>query len=369
MKHLHIIAFDIPLPANYGGAIDVFYRLKALHEQGVAITLHCFDYARPHNDELNNYCEKVHYYKRDTSLRAQFHLRPYTVVSRQNTNLLRNLLNDEHSILFEGLMCCGFLDDVRLKSRIKLVRPHNVEHAYYFGLAKATKNIIKKAYYAIEALKLAKYESVLCHADAILALSTKEQAHFQLKFPKKSVYFFPCFHQHETLNLPTGRGQYILYHGNLQLSENEQAVRYLCRYVFSKLNFPCVVAGLNPKPSLQKFIQKYPNVKLVASPTKQAMDKLIREAQINILITHQNTGLKLKLLHALFAGRFVIANSDMLTGSGLETLCHKADSAEAQIACCKELFNKTFDENDLRQAVLVPNYINSEQAQRLICLF
>ena len=132
-----------------------------------------------------------------------------------------------------------FLDDIAFKSRIRT--PAQCRYAYYFGLAKATKNIIQKAYYAID-VKLAKYESVLCHADAILALSTKEQAHFQLKFPKKSVYFFPCFHQHETLNLPTGRGQYILYHGNLQLSENEQAVRYLCRYVFSKLNFPCVVA-------------------------------------------------------------------------------------------------------------------------------
>ena len=28
MKHLHIIAFDIPLPANYGGAIDVFIASK-----------------------------------------------------------------------------------------------------------------------------------------------------------------------------------------------------------------------------------------------------------------------------------------------------------------------------------------------------
>ena len=45
MKHLHIIAFDIPLPANYGGAIDIF-NLKALHEQGV-YALHCFDYKVP----------------------------------------------------------------------------------------------------------------------------------------------------------------------------------------------------------------------------------------------------------------------------------------------------------------------------------
>ena len=33
--HLHVIAFDVPYPANYGGVIDVFYRVKALSEAGV----------------------------------------------------------------------------------------------------------------------------------------------------------------------------------------------------------------------------------------------------------------------------------------------------------------------------------------------
>ena len=28
--HLHIVSFNVPLPADYGGIIDVFYRLKSL---------------------------------------------------------------------------------------------------------------------------------------------------------------------------------------------------------------------------------------------------------------------------------------------------------------------------------------------------
>ena len=36
-KHLHIISFDVPYPANYGGVIDVFYKLKALHAEGIKI--------------------------------------------------------------------------------------------------------------------------------------------------------------------------------------------------------------------------------------------------------------------------------------------------------------------------------------------
>jgi len=33
--HIHIISFDIPFPANYGGVIDVFYKAKALTDSGV----------------------------------------------------------------------------------------------------------------------------------------------------------------------------------------------------------------------------------------------------------------------------------------------------------------------------------------------
>ena len=65
-NHLHIIAFDVPYPANYGGVIDVFYRVKALSEAGVKVHLHCFEYGRGEQEILKR-CHEVKYYKRDTS--------------------------------------------------------------------------------------------------------------------------------------------------------------------------------------------------------------------------------------------------------------------------------------------------------------
>ena len=47
------------------------------------------------------------------------------------------------------------------------------------------------------------------------------------------------------------------------------------------------------------------------------MKKLIGEAQVHLLYTAQPTGLKLKLLNVLFAGRFVICNEHMVAGTGL----------------------------------------------------
>ena len=45
-KHLHIVSFDVPWPANYGGVIDVFYKVKALSAKGIRIHLHAFEYGR-----------------------------------------------------------------------------------------------------------------------------------------------------------------------------------------------------------------------------------------------------------------------------------------------------------------------------------
>jgi len=44
VKKLHIVSFDVPYPANYGGVIDVFYKLKALHSLGIEIYFHVFEY-------------------------------------------------------------------------------------------------------------------------------------------------------------------------------------------------------------------------------------------------------------------------------------------------------------------------------------
>ena len=153
-KHLHIVAFSIPYPANYGGVIDVFYKLKALHQEGVKIHLHCFRYDRPEADELEKYCETVQYYPRLTGIQSQISLLPYIVNSRQSEELLKNLLADEYPILFEGLHSCYYLGHEALKGRMLVYRESNIEHQYYYNLFKSERNIGRKLFFLIESLRL-----------------------------------------------------------------------------------------------------------------------------------------------------------------------------------------------------------------------
>ena len=141
------MSFDVPYPPNYGGAVDVFYKIIALHKLGVKIHLHCFEYGRGKQKELNKYCESVTYYQRDKSKAKLLSKLPFVVATRKNEKLLKNLNKNEYPILIEGLHNCWFLDELKPSKRFVAVRTHNVEHDYYRGLAKVEKSLFKKQFF------------------------------------------------------------------------------------------------------------------------------------------------------------------------------------------------------------------------------
>jgi hypothetical protein len=366
MKHLHIISFDIPYPANYGGAIDVFYRIKSLHNAGIKIILHCWHKDdRSYQPILDSLCEKVYYYRRQTNLIKQFGLKPYAVLTRSSQSLINNLLKDNYPILFEGLVSCYYINSKHLKNRVKLFRECNVEHDYYKELAKASSKLSNKIYFYIEALKLKFFEHNLSYANYILALSHNDEKYFISQYPKTPVIYLPCAHPNETISINEGIGNYILYHGNLAVAENEKAALYLCNNIFSKLkNIKCVIAGRNPQKILIDKVSQLSNVELICNPDETTMSNLIQNAHIHLLITFQNTGIKLKLLNTLFAGKHIIANNLMVDGSDTEILCHIANTPKEQIAKCQELILKSFSKEEKlkRKKLLLSKFSNSIQS-------
>ena len=370
-RKLHIVAFDIPYPPNYGGVIDVFYKIKTLSESGIKITLHCFEYNRSHATELDKYCEKIYYYKRQTGLLSNLSLQPYIVFSRKNNILIDNLLTDLSPILFEGIHSCYYLNDKRLKSRLKLYRESNIEHVYYFHLFLTQKNPIKSAYFLIESIRLYFYQRRLQAANLILAVSKKDTSYLQRFFPQVNVVFLPSFHANTHITALEGRGDYILYHGNLSVQENEKAAIFLLKEVFNDLPVRFVIAGLHPSTRLKKMIANFPNVELFDSPNEETMSDLIHNAHIHTMITFQRTGLKLKLLNSLYSGRFCLCNTQMLWGTDLEELCEVANTALDMKTAVIRLLNEKFSNNDLKTRVAVldksfGNKINSEKIIQLL---
>ncbi len=369
-KHLNIIALNIPYPPNYGGIIDIYYKIKALHAIGVKVILHCFEYERPHAPELEEICEEVHYYKRRTGWMANLSLLPYNVYSRKHPLLIKNLLTNDYPILFEGLHSCYYLNDKRLKKRFKIYRESNIEHDYYGKLAESCTEALKKNFFVVESWRFKRYQKELIHADLMLAVSMADTDYLRSVFPGKRIEFMTSFHPNDQLTVQPGQGDFILYHGKLSVIENEQAVLFLIKKVFSKLPYTCIIAGMDPSIRIRNTAALYPNIRIEANTSRERMNDLIRDAQIHMLVTFQDTGLKLKLLNSLFAGRHIVVNRLMLTGSGLDALCHIADTPEQMIATCKSLMAQPLTEEMIedRKKVLIPAYSNPYQAKRLYAM-
>lgn len=365
-KSLHIVSFDVPYPPSYGGVIDVFYKIKALKEMGVSVHLHCFMYGREKSAELDKICASVHYYKRQTSNNLLFSSLPYIIASRRSEELLANLAKDNLPILFEGLHCCAYLNATELKAKKKLVRTHNIEHDYYRSLADVESKFAKRFYFRREAKKLECFEKKLVHADAVLAISPADAKCLSSRY--KNVHHVMAFHPYEEVTIQPGRGKFALYHGNLEVGENNLAAIFLAKDVFNSLDIPFVIAGNNPSAALKKLAAENRNITLKANISTSEIDQLIADAHVNILPTFQATGIKLKLLAALFRGRFALVNSPMVANTGLESLCVIGETAPALKSQLLKLFREDFQQEEIekRKSLLSDKFSNRKNAEKIV---
>jgi hypothetical protein len=364
---LNIVAFDIPYPADYGGIIDIYYKVKSLHKSGVEIILHCFQYHKQPQPQLEKYCKKVYYYKRKKGLWFLFSKLPYIVVTRSSEQLLNNLLQNDFPILFEGLHTCFFLGAQQLQHRKKFVRTHNIEHEYYHGLQEASKNPIKKLYYFLEKRKLKRFEAKLKYADTLLTLSENDNKYFNELFGSTAlIQAFTPFNEVKSLE---GSGDYFLFHGKLSVEENYRAVQFLIQNVFNELNHKLIIAGKNPSDNLTRRIQTSKNIELIANPDNNKMENLIRNAHACILPGFQVSGIKLKLLYSLFRGRHVIANHEMVTETNLKALCVLASTQEEFKNEIKRISEQKFTKLDIQHRSLVLNdFASSSNTNKLLRL-
>ena len=335
---------------------------------GALIHLHCFEYGRGKQPELNQYCKSVTYYQRIQGLKGIKLRLPYIVSSRANEELLNNLMKDKLPILLEGVHCTYFLAAGKLKNRAVTVRLHNVEYKYYSELARATNNVFKKIYYQAESSLLKKYEKRIANKALLLSVSEKDKDIYIEKFNSKNIHYLPVFLPFNQVNSEEGHGKFCLYHGNLSVAENEKAVLWLLNNVFDKIELPFVIAGKNPPGNLQKLVLKNKNVCLVADPSEKEMQDLITKAHIHILPSFNKTGVKIKLLNAIFNGKFVIINNAAADGSDLQKLCEIANTSGEFVESITELFNRPFTQVKIEERKILLNdlFDNNKNAQKLI---
>jgi len=363
-KSLHIVSFDTPFPPKYGGAIEVFYKVKALHDIGYKIYLHCFVNSIPtENSKLEGIVSELYFYKNTYNPFYLFSRIPFSVISRNDKSLLQNLQKNEAPILYEGLKTAYFSDDKSLKNRIKILRLHNLEQDYFFGISKSENNWIKKFLYFLEGKKYQDYEKKLQTFDRILALSKFENDYINQKFGNSS--YIPVFHGNETVEITKGFGKYAFYHGDLKTADNRKVAKYLIE-VFKEIeNYRLIIASGSNENFIRKNIGNATNIEFVYLENFEKLKQLLKDAHINVILSFQKSGTKLKLVNSLFRSRFCIINENIMDDEIVADFCVKIASKEELISKINLLKTQPYVDSENKKSAL-ENYLNDKvNAQKI----
>jgi hypothetical protein len=247
------------------------------------------------------------------------------------------------------------------------VRLHNVETRYYQALAQIESSPLKKAYYLWESKRLNAWEAKLGASPLpLLGIHPGDVRYFMEHYGSSHASYLPAFTRYEAGHNLTGTGTYILCHGDFSVRDNVLALEWLLDHVWSVNQLPWIVAGRKPPSHLKRF----PGIRVEADPSETQMDELIRDAHMHIVHSLNTTGIKIKLLHALFRGRHCVAYAPLLEGTGLDRTCFGAETAEAFKTHIGRLAALPFTAADkqIRSDVLREQFDNRTNARKLLAL-
>jgi len=367
-KEINIVSFDNPFPPNYGGVIDVYYKIKALHEIGYTIYLHCFVKNVPHEfQDLKAITAKVYFYKIKNNPLFLFAGLPFSVISRSDSSLSENILKNKAPILFEGLKTTCLIHDVRLKNYTKILRLQNIEEDYFDGIAKSENSIFKKIAFKIEAKKYRKYKDVFSQLDGVITLSK-----FENEIIKKSVAntnYVPVFHGNKKVEFLDGFGKYAIYHGDLNTSDNKKCVTFLIEIFKNLPTINLVIASGSNQDFVSNQIGNLKNVKFVLLQDFEHLKRLLNQAHISICWSFQKSGTKLKVINSLFNSRFCIINENIIDDEIVSDLCILVKEKEVLQEQIHHCFTTFFSDYETRKIILeeyMNDYNNAKKIDELI---
>jgi hypothetical protein len=247
-----------------------------------------------------------------------------------------------------------------------MVRTHNIEHVYYRSLAASETNPFRRHYFNSEARKLERYEPKLAVATQLLSISPGDTDYFSARYG--NALFVGPFHPGDGCRSATGKGDYVLIHGDFSTAENNAAALQTLRQVAKGWKHKTVFAGKRPSAELIKAASALRHVRIIPNPGPEQMNELITNAQVCLLNASQPTGMKLKLINALCYGRHVVASPAVVSGTSLEELCHVAGNTEEWISLTERLMKEQFTQEmrEKRTALLQEVADNRVNAGRII---
>jgi hypothetical protein len=361
---IHIVYLKFNHSTVSANQSDLLNMIKALHQIGQKIHLHCFYPSRIQLKEIKDRCQEISTYADELGKDNNNLSKARKTINKEKVRLIENLKKDNSPIICHGFQASKIIfESPDMKGRNYIFRLMRDEPQYLLDLAKVTPWGSRKLFYLLVSFqtksiykKLLAYKKIAHNNDSIGITNQNIQI---AEFRGPSETFFK-----------QGFGSFCLYHADLSKRENEFAAQWLLEHVFNELEIPFVIAGKDPSDELEQAAHVRMHTCLVSNPSETELNELIKKAQIIFqpsFIEHQS---KIDALPDLLLGRFVLVNPKAAKFNPFNFLLDVAETPEEFRIKTEVLFRTEFLEEVKNKRLEAISQIESDEfkAKKLINL-
>lgn len=300
---------------------------------------------------------------------------PYYVFSNQpNKNQVKEILNflklycqDINVILFEQLQSYPIVKTI-IKSkaifqqRFKVIyRMHNIEEIFFKNLYKSTKLSIRNLIYFFDTLRFKYYEKNVIKKVAYIAAISRTEISWARDLNRKAriVWLPPIYKPLEKRDIQLSTEEEAIYEnlkkrfigkkvilltGSFSGGFNVSATQWFIEKVLPFIHqqnedIIFLFGGLHA----DKYFLDVETDKIVKFYNVPSVKPYIKLADINLIITNNSAGVKLKLIEALFYRKKVVSTTEGVYGSGLESLIPNTNEPQIFAQYCLKALNGEID--------------------------
>jgi len=385
----------IPWPLKDGGSIGYFKCIEGYSKAGCEVTVAALN-TQKHFFDVNKIPEEVKkladwnasYIDNRVKIAGAF-LNLFTnksynisrFISTDFELLLTDLLRKKSFdvIVFESLFMMPYFDIVsRNSSALTVLRQYNIEHEIWKTLAQNERNPFKKGYLNLLTNRLENFEKENINTCDMLTVLTQNDKDDLIKMgATKPIHIAPIGIELSKFKFDSVSEKKIsLFHlGSMEWLPNQEAIKWFIENVWNRISakFPDLkfyIAGRGMPDSFKQLKIK----NLIVEGEVEDANKFMEGKQIMIVPLFSGSGLRVKILEGMAAGKTIVSTKLGAQGIEYENCKHLmiADTAGEFINAIEELVTNpgyAFELGRNAKTLIEEKYDNTKIIEQLLYVY
>jgi glycosyltransferase involved in cell wall biosynthesis len=390
-RRILIINNRVPFPMNDGGNMAVHAMIEGYHKEGYEVYLLAMNTSRHYvaPEQLSEIYRNIYAFETeeiDNSISTGALLKNYLFSRLPNhaqrfydpsfEKKIEKIITafKPDVIQIESIFLSEYLHKIKKHTRaVTVLRLHNIEHHIWEEIASKTKNIIKRFYLNNLATRIRRYEKKAWHRyDLLLPITEKDTSVVRHAYSKANILTIPFGIDATGLKYATDNYAWVGYHlGAMDWRPNVDGIKWFLKYVWKSLkkqmpDFKFYFAGRN----MPEYFKNTEIDGVMCAGEVEDAGSFISDKKILIVPIHSGSGIRVKILEAMAAGKLVISTQTGMDGIDVLPEIHylrankphefvKAvlwalnNKSEAEIICknASEMVRKRYDRDAIAQSL------------------